>query len=102
MSRHFVRMIAGADERAAGDFEEAHLSGQPTQLVELFGGQVALDGEVSTGGLEVLAHREEGDADGAEVGEGVEDLAGRFAESEHEAALGLDGGGGTFGVGENP
>ena len=49
-------------------------------------------------GLEVLAEGQEVAADGAEVGQGLEDLLGRLAQAEHQAALGPDVGAGLLGV----
>src|SRR5947209_7447560 len=80
--RHLVGAIARADERTAGDLGEAQGPGHPAQLVELLRGQVARDGQVPGRGLQVLAEREEVAADGAEVGERLEDLLGRLAQAE--------------------
>ena len=63
-------------------------TGDPAQLVELGRGQVAHDREVARRRLEVLAERQEVAADRPEVGQGLEDLLGRLAQAEHQAALG--------------
>lgn len=40
---HFVGVVGGADERTAGDVGESEAAGQPAQVVEFRGGQIALD-----------------------------------------------------------
>ena len=54
------------------------------------GGQVAHDGKMSRRRLKVLAEREQVAADRAEVGQGFDDLLGRLAQAEHQAALGAE------------
>ena len=88
--RHLVGMIARADERAAGDFEESQRARHPPQFVEFVGRKIADDRKVPGRGLKILPQGHEVAADRAEVGQGFDDLLGCLAEAEHEPALGQD------------
>ena len=69
---HLVGMVAGADERAAGDVAKSERAGDPSQLVELVGRKIAHDRQVARRGLKVLAQGQEVAAEGPQVGQGLE------------------------------
>ena len=86
----FERVIRRTHERPCFDVFETHGFAEDFEFGELVGVNVADDGEMVAGGLEVLAQREDVRALRGEILEGVENFLLFFAEAEHEAGLGGD------------
>ena len=83
--RHFTGMVARADERAAGDHAKAETSHLFANFVELFRRDIAFDGKMFGGRLQVLTKGQHLDADISQVGTDVEQLFARLAQTEHQA-----------------
>jgi len=83
---------ARAHQRARLHVAETHRDAQPLQLAELIGGVVARDREVSSGGPQVLAQREDVDPLGTQVLHRDQQLVPFFAQPADDARLGEEPG----------
>src|SRR5690349_1883647 len=81
-------VVGAADEGARLDVGEAERLRRAAQAGELVGRDVALDRQVAGRGLQVLAERQDVAADGAQVGEDLQQLGARLAQAEHQTRLG--------------
>ena len=84
------RVIGAADERSGGDVREAFAAGDVAVKIELLGRDVVDDRQVVRRRAEILAQRQDLAADFAQVVHRLEKFRFRFAQPEHDAALGDD------------
>ncbi len=80
-------VVAGANERSAGDHVEAESSHELSEFIEFFGGHVSFDRQVFDRGLEVLSDGDHAAPGVSEIGTDFEDFFGGFTESEHQATF---------------
>ena len=71
-SSHLVGVVAGPDERAAGDLREPQRAGHSPQFVELFRREIPHHREMARRRLQVLAHGEQVATVRTEVGQGLQ------------------------------